>query len=71
MFVKVYPTLSLFYGFITIKHIQFRRVKDSRTLHRTFNVQPLYLRHENTGEKLFEWLLYQLFKYNMVAIPAM
>ncbi len=26
------------------------RVKNSGALHRTFNVQPLYLRHENTGE---------------------
>jgi len=26
------------------------RVKDCHALHRTFNVQPIYLRHENTGE---------------------
>ena len=26
------------------------RVKNSGALHRTFNVQPLYLRHENTGK---------------------
>ena len=25
------------------------RVKNSRSLHRTFNVEPLYLQHENTG----------------------
>lgn len=25
------------------------RVKDCRTLHRTFNVDPLYLKHENSG----------------------
>ena len=27
----------------------FNRVKNSRSLHRTFNVEPLYLQHENTG----------------------
>ena len=27
----------------------FFRVKNSRSLHRTFNVEPLYLQHENTG----------------------
>ena len=26
-----------------------KRVKNSRSLHRTFNVEPLYLQHENTG----------------------
>ena len=25
-------------------------VRNSRSLHRTFNVDPLYLQHENTGE---------------------
>ena len=25
------------------------RVKNTRSLHRTFNVEPLYLQHENTG----------------------
>lgn len=25
------------------------RVKNSAALHRTFNVQPLYLQHENSG----------------------
>lgn len=25
------------------------RVKNCETLHRTFNVEPLYLRHENSG----------------------
>ena len=24
-------------------------MKNSRSLHRTFNVEPLYLQHENTG----------------------
>lgn len=24
-------------------------IQDSRALHRTFNVDPLYLQHENTG----------------------
>ena len=27
----------------------YSRVKNSRSLHRTFNVEPLYLQHENTG----------------------
>ncbi len=26
------------------------RVKNSRSLHKTFNVEPLYLQHENTGQ---------------------
>ena len=25
------------------------RVKNSRSLHKTFNVEPLYLQHENSG----------------------
>ena len=29
--------------------LQSERVQDSRALHRTFNVDPLYLQHENTG----------------------
>ena len=32
-----------------IKQKIFPRVKNSRSLHRTFNVEPLYLQHENTG----------------------
>ena len=27
------------------------RVKNSRSLHKTFNVEPLYLQHENTGNE--------------------
>ena len=26
-------------------------LKDARALHRTFNVEPLYLQHENSGER--------------------
>ena len=33
------------------------RVKNSHALHRTFNVQPIYLRHENTGIKLLKIVL--------------
>ena len=29
--------------------IYLQRVKNSGALHRTFNVEPLYLRHENSG----------------------
>lgn len=29
--------------------LSFRRVKNSSALHRTFNVEPLYLQHENSG----------------------
>ena len=35
-------------GFNPISGVLYR-VNDSHTLHRTFNVQPIYLRHENTG----------------------
>ena len=28
------------------------RVKNSRSLHKTFNVEPLYLQHENSGRIL-------------------
>ena len=30
--------------------VSFFRVKNSQTLHRTFNVDPLYLQHENSGQ---------------------
>ena len=33
---------------VTIK-IDLCRVKNSHSLHKTFNVEPLYLQHENTG----------------------
>ena len=32
-----------------MKRAVFCRVKNTRSLHRTFNVEPLYLQHENTG----------------------
>ena len=42
-----------FYGLLDQQEIldrkMFPRVKNSRSLHRTFNVEPLYLQHENTG----------------------
>lgn len=34
----------------------FIRVKNSECLHRTFNVDPLYLQHENSGENCYLYL---------------
>jgi len=36
------------------------RVKNSHALHRTFNVQPIYLRHENTGNRKCKYWLLQM-----------
>lgn len=46
----------------------FRRVKNSCALHRTFNVEPIYLQHENSGEFHYdmtnEELIPQLTQFN-------
>lgn len=47
--------LTYFLAFNVIVMIIICRVKNSGALHRTFNVQPLYLRHENTG-KIFYFI---------------
>lgn len=39
-----------FLSSILIKFTLFLRVKTSAALHRTFNVEPLYLQHENSGK---------------------
>lgn len=35
---------------LILKLLLSSRVKDSKSLHRTFNVDPLYLQHENSGD---------------------
>ena len=39
-------------------------VKNSGALHKTFNVDPLYLKHENTGEAYYDnwWMIAFLFR---------
>lgn len=39
----------IFFTGITNTQITNFRVKNSQDLHRTFNVEPIYLQHENTG----------------------
>lgn len=34
------------------------RVKNSCALHRTFNVEPLYLQHENSGKHFFHLTIF-------------
>jgi hypothetical protein len=44
-----YPKEVIFFPQRLIIIISFVRVRNSGALHRTFNVEPLYLQHENSG----------------------
>jgi hypothetical protein len=52
-FITLRNHTIMFLVFKSYKNINFKekftRVKNSRSLHKTFNVEPLYLQHENTG----------------------
>lgn len=45
-------TFILFFRGFLINFALFLRVKTCAALHRTFNVEPLYLQHENSGKLL-------------------
>lgn len=48
--VSIHQLPSEFRNILTIKTFRsIYRVKDSTAVHRTFNVEPLYLQHENSG----------------------
>ena len=53
------------FDFIQYIYISFR-VKNSRSLHKTFNVDPLYLQHENSGLAIDYMVLFSIKISNML-----